>query len=300
MKTANTFYFDYTMLSDFLRCRFYYYFRHIRHLVPKVTAAPLSFGKTWHSATEMLAKGKSLADAQAHFKSDYKNETKDEMRTPESGALMVKVYEEKYKKAPIKFLYTETPFALHFPGNVILCGRVDGIVEWRDGVYVFERKTTSKLGATFFEKFELNYQIDAYCLACIELVGACNGAIMDIARVCKPAPRMDVDFVRDVVSRTKDELVLAKKNMIEIAYDMQNGPLYQNKDSCMLYYRKCQYHDLCMGACDERIIKASYEIDVWDPSHGLEEKANNSQLKMFDKKKKKGGKKNSVIILKTQ
>lgn len=280
-KTANTFYFDYTMMSNFLRCRFYYYFRHIRHLVPKVTAAPLSFGKTWHSATRMLAEGKSSEDAQKHFKSDYKNETKDEMRTPERGALMVKMYEEKYKRAPMKFLYTETPFALHFPDNVILCGRMDGIVKWRDGVYVLERKTTSKLGITFFEKFELNYQIDAYCLGCMELVGACNGAILDIVRVCKPAPKIDVDFVRDVVSRTKDDLVLAKKNMIEISYDMQHGPLYQNKDSCMLYYRKCQYHDLCMGACDERIIKASYEIDIWDASHGLKEKAENSQLKMF-------------------
>ena len=298
-KTANTFYFDYTMMSDFLRCRFYYYFRHIRHLVPKVTPAPLSFGKTWHSATEMLAKGKSSEDAQKHFKTDYKNETRDEMRTPERGALMVKMYEEKYKRAPIKFLYTETPFALHLPNNVILCGRMDGIVEWRDGVYVFERKTTSKLGATFFEKFELNYQIDGYCLGCMELVGACNGAIMDIARVCKPAPKMDVDFVRDIVSRTKDELVLAKKNIVEIAYDMQNGPLYQNKDSCMLYYRKCQYHDLCMSGCDERVIKAQYDVAIWDPSHGLEEKANNNQLEIFKKKEKEGGKKDKVIVMKT-
>jgi len=208
---------------------------------------------------------------------------------------MLKVYEEKYKKAPIKFLYTEPPFAVHLGGNVILCGRMDGIAEWRNGVYVFERKTTSRLGITFFEKFELNYQIDGYCLGCMELVGACNGAILDIARVAKPTPKMDVDFVRDIVSRTEDELVLAKKNIIEIAYDMQNGPLYQNKDSCMLYYRKCQYHDLCMGACDERIVRASYETDTWDPSHGLEEKANNNQLEMFKKKEKKGGRKDNII-----
>lgn len=301
-KTAKTFYFDYTMLSAFLRCRFYYYFRHLCHLIPKVTAAPLTFGKTWHSATQMLAKGESVGESQEHFKSDYKNETKDEVRTPERGALMLKVYEEKYRDAPIKFLYTETPFALHFPGNVILCGRMDGIVEWGGGVYVFERKTTSRLGMTFFEKFELDYQIDIYCLGCMELVGACNGAMIDYARVCKPAPDMINDFGRYLVSRTKDELVLAKMNIIEIAEDMQHGPLYQDKTACMDYYKKCQYHDLCMGACDERIIKASYEVDIWDPSHGLEEKAGNDQLKLFKKKDEKGGKKktssNSIIELK--
>lgn len=296
-KTPKTFYFDYTMMSAFLRCRFYYYFRHIRHLVPKVTASPLSFGKTWHSATEMLAKGKSSEDAQKHFKSDYKNETKDEVRTPERGALMVKVYQEKYKKDYIKFLYTETPFALHLPGNTILCGRMDGIVEWGGGIYVLERKTTSRLGATFFEGFELNYQIDIYCLGCMELVGECDGALIDYARVVKSAPNMINDFGRYSVSRTKEELVLAKKNIVEISYDMQNGPLYQSKD-CMKYYKKCQYHDLCMGACDERIIKASYETESWDPSHGLEKSAKDNQLEMFKKKKKEGCKSSDVIKLK--
>ena len=295
MSRNETFYFDYTMLSAFLRCRFYYYFRHVRHLVPKITKAPLSFGQTWHSATELLAKGKSLNEVQIHFKSSYKNETNDLLRTKERGALMLKVYQEKYEKAPIKFLYTETPFAIHFPDNIIMCGRMDGIVEWQCGVYVFERKTTSRLGSTFFEKFELNYQIDGYCLGCMELVGACNGAIIDAARVCKPAPNMNDDFVRDVVSRTKNELVLAKKNIIEIVEDMQHGPIYQNKDACMQYNQKCQYHDLCMGACDERIIRASYEISEWDCSQGLRAKTKEAQLKLFEEEKKEGDEQKTIL-----
>ena len=294
MSKNETFYFDYTMLSAFLRCRFYYYFRHVRHLVPKITKAPLSFGQTWHSATELLAKGKSLNEVQIHFKSSYKNETNDLLRTKERGALMLKVYQEKYEKAPIKFLYTETPFAIHFPDNIIMCGRMDGIVEWQCGVYVFERKTTSRFGSTFFEKFELNYQIDGYCLGCMELVGACNGAIIDAARVCKPVPNMNDDFVRDVVSRTKNELVLAKRNIIEIVEDMQHGPIYQNKDACMQYNQKCQYHDLCMGACDERIIRASYEISEWDCSQGLRAKTKEAQLKLFEEEKKEGEKRDTL------
>ena len=299
MTTKNeTFYFDYTMMSAFLRCRFYYYFRHIRHLVPKITFAPLTFGKTWHSATEMLANGKSLEEAQEHFIADFKNETDDQTRTPERGTSMLKVYNEKYKDAPIEFLYTETPFAVHFPDNIILCGRMDGIVKWQGGVYVLERKTTSRLGATFFEQFELNYQIDAYCLGCMELVGECNGAIVDAARVVKPAASLD-DFARSVVSRTKDELVLAKKNMIEIVEDMRHGPIYQSKD-CMKYFKKCAYHDLCMGACDERIIKAQYEIEDWDCSHGLQKKAEGAQLKLFKEKEveKKKTLSNSKIEIK--
>ena len=278
---TKTFYFDYTQLSAFLRCRFYYYFRHVRHLVPKITKATLTFGKTWHSATELLAKGKSIEETQVHFKTNYTNETKDQVRTPERGVLMLKIYEEKYRKAPIKFLYTETPFAIHFPDNIIMCGRMDGIIEWGGGIYVLERKTTSKLGMTFFEKFELNYQIDIYCLGCMELVGACDGAMMDYARVCKPVPNIIEDFGRYPISRTKDELVLAKKNIIEIVEDMRHGPLYQNKESCMMYNSKCVYHDLCMGNCDERIVRALYKVEEWDCSGGLKAKTEEAQLKLF-------------------
>lgn len=303
-KTAETFYFDYTMLSAFLRCRFYYYFRHMRHIVPKITAAPLTFGSTWHSSTELMERGKSLAEAQAHFKKEYINETKDEKRTPERGALMLQVYERKYKDAPLKFLYTEAPgktkFAIHLAGDVILCGRMDGIVEWNNGgVYVYEKKTTSQFGMTYIEKFELNYQIDSYCLGCMELMGKCNGAIIDAARVVKKPPTMEDDFMRYPVSRTKDELVLAKLNLIEIAKDMQFGPIYQNKESCMLYHHKCPYHDLCMGACDERIVRNSYKIEGWDPTHGIIDKVDDDQLKLFKKKdKEKETKERRVILLK--
>ena len=65
---------------------------------------------------------------------------------------------------------------------------------------------------------------------------------------------------------------------------MQNGPIYQSKD-CMKYFKKCQYHDLCMSGCDERVIRVQYDVESWDPSHGLEEKAKGNQLKLFKKKK---------------
>jgi len=269
----DTFYVDYTMIAAWLRCRFYYYFRHVRHIVPLTTAAPLSFGKTWHSATEMLAKGKSLEEAQEHFKADYKNEEHDAKRTVEKGLLMLKVYSEKYKNVPIKFLYTETPFAIELPNNIILSGRMDAVVEWEGGTYVFERKTTSALGKTFFEQFELNYQIDIYSLACFELVGKCAGAIIDVARVLKGKVVYD-DFMRVPISRTEEDLYFAKKNLVEIIEDMRNGPIYQNKCECMKWFRKCAYHDLCMGACDEE--------EVWDPSHSLKDKKDVKQQSKKD------------------
>lgn len=282
---TDPFYADYTMISAWLRCRFYYYFRHVRHIVPLTIAAPLSFGKTWHSATEMMAKGDSIDKVKKHFADEYKNEEKDEKRTPEKGQLMLTTYEQKYNGVPLEFVYTETPFAIELPNNIILCGRIDAIVKWKGEIYVFERKTTSALGKTFFEQFELNYQIDIYSLACYELVGECAGAIIDVARVVKGKTSYD-DFIRVPVSRTQEDLYFAKKNLVEIVEDIQRGPIYQNKDNCMKWFRKCAYHDLCMGACDERIIRAQYKHEDWDPSHKLKEKAKGEQQKLFKKEEK--------------
>jgi len=287
MKEYNDpFYVDYTMLAAWLRCRFYYYFRHIRNLVPLTTAAPLSFGKTWHSATEMLAKGKTINEATVHFANDYKNVERDEKRTPEKGQGMLTMYEQKYKDVPIEFLYTETPFTIVLPNNIILCGRIDAIVKYNGETYVFERKTTSALGKTYFEQYELNYQIDIYSLACLELVGKCAGAIIDVARVAKPKTTYD-DFMRVPVSRTEEDLYYAKKNLIEIVEDMRNGPIYQNKCECMKWFRKCAYHDLCMGSCDERIVRAQYKEEAWDASHGIQAKEEGKQQKLFGKDKVK-------------
>jgi len=297
-KKDELFYLDFTMMSAWLRCRFYYYFRHVRHLVPMTTAAPLSYGKTWHSAIEILHKGGTLEEAEKHFLTDYVNSERDLKRTPEKGIEMLREYKKKYNPGNMKYLYTETPFSLHLTENIILCGRMDAIVEWNGGIYVFESKTTSSLTSAFTQSFELNYQVDIYALACYELMGRCDGAIIDAARVVKPKTKPD-DLLRFPVSRTKDDLYFAKKSLIEIAMEMQNdtSPIYQNKCECMKYFRKCTYHDLCMGMCDERIIRANFKEEVWDPSHNLHDKVNQEERRKSHEETKREERWRQVITV---
>jgi hypothetical protein len=49
-----------------------------------------------------------------------------------------------------------------------------------------------------------------------------------------------------------------------------------------------------MGACDERIIRASYEISEWDCSQGLRAKTKEAQLKLFEEEKKEGEKRDTL------
>ena len=103
-------YFDYTKLSAFLRCPYYYYFRHIKHLAPLKKATPLSFGSAWHAGLEVLHKDGTLAEAKIKFAEKYQDTPDDTMRTVARGQKMLELYTELYKHDPYKILYAETPF----------------------------------------------------------------------------------------------------------------------------------------------------------------------------------------------
>ena len=266
MKTV---YVDSTKLRSWLTCRKHYELRHIRHLAPIVVSAPLSFGKAWHTIAEMLAKGMSTEGAIKVFKEIYTNETKDELRTVNKGIELINLYTKKYTKEPFKYLHTETPFALPLQNDIVLCGKEDAIVDWND-VYVFERKTTSRLGITFFKKFRQDYQIDIYCLACRELMGSCAGAIIDAVRVCKPKAKMDVDLVRDVVGRTDKDLDTAREEIINIVDDMRKGKIYKNKMSCYTW-GGCEFLPICESHENPKVIRDFYKESIWNPMKGVEE-----------------------------
>lgn len=264
-------YVDSTKIRSFLSCRKHYELRHIRHLAPITVSAPLSFGKAWHTITEQLAKGATAEEVKNLFKEIYTNETKDELRTVNKGLELIDLYVRKHAKEPFTYLHTETPFALPFGEDVVLCGKEDAIIEWNDEVYVFERKTTSRLGITFFEKFRHDYQIDIYCLACRELVGRCAGAVIDAVRVCKPKATMDVDLVRDVVGRTDRDLDEAQKEIITIINDMRNPNtiMYKNKQSCFTW-GGCEFLSICQSHENPKVIRDFYRLSKWDPMRGVE------------------------------
>lgn len=263
-------YIDSTKLRSWLFCRKHYELRHIRNLAPIVVSAPLSFGKAWHVIGEMLAKGASTEEAETHFKEVYTNETKDELRTVNKGTELIRLYTKKYAKEPFKYLHTETPFAMPLENDIVLCGKEDAIVEWNDEIYVFERKTTSRLGITFFKKFRLDYQIDIYCLACRELVGKCAGAIIDAVRVCKPKAKTEADLVRDIVGRTDKDLDTAKEEIISIVSDMRRAHIYKNKLSCYTW-GGCEFLPICESHENPKVIRDFYKESSWNPMKGIEE-----------------------------
>jgi hypothetical protein len=261
---------DHSRLSSWLRCPQHHEYRHVEHLAPKKTAAPLSFGKAMHSALESYHISKDIIKAKHIFKTDYKNTTHDTRRTVEKGILLLEEYDKKYKNETLIWRHTETPFSIVLPNDVILSGRADGIVEDMGYIYVFETKTTSQLGASFMDKFRYEFQIDIYCIACRELVGACNGAYIDAIRVRENKVGRD-DLFRGLVGRTDKELDLAIEQIVLITEEMKRGVVYKNKSSCFKFNSSCEYLPLCSTINNNKLKELDYKKVKWNSLLGQEE-----------------------------
>ena len=282
-------YIDYTEISSFLRCPYYYYFRHIKHLVPLVKPPPLAFGSAWHAGLEVIHKGGTLLEAQSKFGEVYTDYPDDSMRTTARGQKMLELYTQKYKHDPYVILYAETPFHIAL-GDFILCGKCDAITRHKVDrhVYLKEVKTASRTGASYFRKFTFNYQIDIYTIGTLELIGDCVGALIDVAKVTKSPPTLD-HFERDLAGRSFVTLDIAKKHIINIVrsiealknyFKMQDGegvPYdapdwaygYFDKERCYDYGR-CVYFDICRTNIDKRALKMFKKVK-WNPEKGEEE-----------------------------
>lgn len=282
-------YVDYTRMSAFLKCPYYYYFRHICHLVPLVKPTYFGFGSAWHAGLETIHKDGTLAEAQVKFGEVYQDSVDDTMRTVARGRKMLELYTRKYAHDPYKILYAETPFHVAL-GDFILCGKCDAITKHKvDGhIYLKEVKTATRTGASYFKKFAFNYQIDIYTIGTLELIGDCVGALIDVAKVTKNAPTIDI-FERDLASRSFPTLEVAKKQIINIVKSMEamenyfklqdgEGVPYDAPDwafgyfdkECCYDYSGCEYFNICRTNMDKRALKMFKKVR-WNPEKGEEE-----------------------------
>lgn len=282
-------YIDYTKLSAFLKCPYYFYLRQMKHCVPLVKPTYFGFGSAWHAGLEVIHKDGTLVEAQTKFGEVYQDTPEDTMRTVGRGQKMLELYTKKYAHDPYVVLYAETPFHIAL-GDFILCGKCDAITRHKvDGhIYLKEVKTATRTGASYFRKFAFNYQIDIYTIGTLELIGDCAGALIDVAKVTTKAPTIDI-FERDLASRSFTMLEVAKKHIINIVRDMDamenyfkmyegsgvpwDAPDwsfgYFDKERCFDYGR-CEYFDVCRTDLDPRALKMFKKVR-WNPEKGEEE-----------------------------
>lgn len=159
-------------------------------------------------------------------------------------------------------------------------GKFDGIVEHHGQLFLLEHKTASDSiedpNAPYWQRLDIDAQIDLYCLANVQLEQPVVGVLYDVVRkpgirpkqvkgegrvetAAEYAERLGQDtlerpnfyYGRRVIYRTGGQLVEAAGEMWAIAKELlgarKQNAHYRNPNACLAWNRPCEYLPICSG-----------------------------------------------------
>ena len=149
----------------------------------------------------------------------------------------------------------------------LLCGHLDRVVNFADGLYVMDRKTSlSTLSSYYFNQFSPSNQMSLYTLAGkIMLNSPIKGVIIDAAQVLLTQPN---SFQRGFTYRTDDQL---DEWLVDLRYWLHNAETYatnghwpQNDTSCDKF-GGCKFREVCSRSPQVREAYLKATFDKLDP-----------------------------------
>lgn len=167
----------------------------------------------------------------------------------------------------IEFSFAE-PLEVKHPvtGDPILyTGRSDMIAERAGGVYIYDEKTTSSLGATWGRQWEMRSQFTGYSWAARKQGIKTHGAIVRGVSILKTkydtleVPTYRSDYELD---RWEDQVNRDIRRMIQC---WEQGYWDWNLDGACTDYGGCSFVKVCKSSDPEQWLPAYFEQRVWDP-----------------------------------
>lgn len=155
----------------------------------------------------------------------------------------------------------------------MLSGHLDRVVNFADGTYVMDRKTSlSTLGSYYFNQWSPNNQMTLYTLAGkIMLNSPIKGVIIDAAQVLLEKPN---SFQRGFTYRTDDQL---DEWLVDLRYWLHSAETYatnehwpQNDTACDKF-GGCKFREVCSRspAVRDKYLSATFDKlepdERWNP-----------------------------------
>lgn len=153
--------------------------------------------------------------------------------------------------------------------NYLLCGHLDKIVEFSDGHYVMDHKTTTSTpGSNFFNRFDVDNQMSLYTLAGqIILQSPVKGVIIDAIQVAVGFSRP----VRGFTYRTPDQLeewLDHTKHWLALAERCAQEGFWPMNDTSCDKFGGCEFREVCSKSPQvrQRWLEAGFKKEEpWNP-----------------------------------
>lgn len=167
----------------------------------------------------------------------------------------------------IEFSFAE-PLAVKHPvtGDPILyTGRSDMIAERAGGIYVYDEKTTSSLGASWGRQWEMRSQFTGYIWAAARQGIKADGAIVRGISILKTK----YDTLEVPTYRTQYELdrweAQVNRDVLAMIRCWEEGYWDWNLDGACNDYGGCSFTSICKSSDPESWLPSKFEQRVWDP-----------------------------------
>lgn len=253
----------------------------------------LEFGKAIHKALEVryvqtdINNETGLLDAQVQvLQKEFEQIVvpPDDFRTLDRAIETMQLYNAYYSRESFKVLayngkpFVEQSFAVPLGQvggyKVIWTGRIDMLVEDDQGIFIFDHKTTSVLGTTFFKDFVLASGVTGYNYSVRKILGKpVRGTIINaIANRKGSKSGTPTEFSREKVYQLDQHLKEWEQDMLHIASDflhnIKRGYFPKHTKWCMGKYGACEFFEVCSLPPEQRNILLNsdmYATDNWSP-----------------------------------
>lgn len=296
---------DNTALADYMACpRKFFYGMVLNRRRTGSTPPPLAFGTSWHAAMEAHYKtgGDRYAVELAIMKSWEQHDRPDDHRTMQRVLTCYDQYLQHwgdhasdtsrngrtvgFPENPM----VEIPVEIAWPGGLHpYTGKIDRIIDINGLYYVEDHKTTSQLGANYFQQYDPNNQMMGYAWLAQKLTGLrIAGVRINALGVLKTQTKL----AREIVSYSKERLEEWAQNynqwvvQIERSYQIVQEFNATHPDpspeearavvlrafphnfmACSAKYGICQYASVCSFQPARRnfVLETEFTLKEWDP-----------------------------------
>ena len=272
-----------TQLNDFRRCPEFYNNRHVKGLVldgGSKHSDPLGAGDAIHKGVKAwFSTGLDNPTAAINIVKAAWGE--DDLFLPEKAkytqgflTAVMAGYAEAWPREKDSF---EVLANEQWMQNGNYGGIIDRLVEFEDGVYVMDTKTTSGwVNEKYIESFQLSSQFRGYVWLAKQAGYDCQGAYLDAIHLDTRYHKVKAsDFVREKIlfsdeqicrweedSKVTRDAIKELKQYSRIVGDAVLWP--QNDQRCFDWNKRCPYWKLCTAVIPENEMDY-YKEERWEP-----------------------------------